>query len=134
MLVNSLELLNLRLRLPPSPLHAQARYSRHRPKPCCAAALQQAAPADTALWPSSPAAQQPHCAAVLLQCKPAAQQSCVGPGRAPNTVPNNTKQLSSTFGILRVTQDNQKHSDQCVSADMRQPQGTPKARLPAHDC
>ena len=29
--------------------------------------------------------------------------SCVGPGRGPNTVPNKTKQLSSTFGISHVT-------------------------------
>ena len=65
-MVNFLELLSLRLRLPPSPLHAQACHSRHRPEPCCAAALQQAAPADSALWPCSAAAAL-CCSSVAMQ-------------------------------------------------------------------
>ena len=55
--------------------------------------------------------------AVLFQCKPAAQQSCVGPGRDPNIIPNNASNSQVPLAF-RASQDNQKHNDQCVSGDM----------------
>ena len=86
MLVNSLELLSLPLRLPPSFLPAQACYSSHAcPAQCSSAAdsspttkRHDSSPCNPKGNPvaQSSASKQPHCAAAQQPSTPANQQSC----------------------------------------------------------